>query len=234
MSESPPREAPQARRATRADIPFLAQIEYESTLPPLNQSFWDELVQGTGTSALDFIMAMLETQAGNWGTVEDFWILEVEGQPAAAAAGYLPNPKDYRPLRQSRLGAISQSLSWDEATAALFRDSYQRFWGDNPYPEFLKPQAPWIIETVAVLPQFRGRGLGRAIVQCLLDVGRSQQHSHAGIMVINGNDRARHVYESLGFQPYQTFHAAYYKQQFELAFSGITKFCFDYSHGHIT
>lgn len=43
-------------------------------------------------------------------------------------------------------------------------------------------------------------------------------------MIINGNDLARHTYESLGFQPYETFHAAYFKEQFDLDFPGVTKF----------
>jgi hypothetical protein len=44
-----------ARRATIADIPFLARIEYEASLPPLNQCFWEDILQGTGTSAIQFI-----------------------------------------------------------------------------------------------------------------------------------------------------------------------------------
>lgn len=47
-------------------------------------------------------------------------------------------------------------------------------------------------------------------------------------MVINGNDIARHTYESIGFKPYQTFHAAYFSEQFDFEFPGITKFSFRY------
>lgn len=61
-------------------------------------------------------------------------------------------------------------------------------------PFFLMPHAPWIIENVAVLPAARGRGLGKALLKAVLEEGRSQGHSYAGIMVINGNDRARHTY----------------------------------------
>lgn len=35
------------RKATIADIPFLARIEYEASLPPLNQCFWEGILQGT-------------------------------------------------------------------------------------------------------------------------------------------------------------------------------------------
>jgi ribosomal protein S18 acetylase RimI-like enzyme len=99
-----------------------------------------------------------------------------------------------------------------------------QLWGGDLRPFFLTPQAPWIIETVAVLPEARGRGLGKALLRALLEEGRLQQHSHAGIMVINGNEAARHTYESIGFKPYQTFHADYFTQQFDLEFPGITKF----------
>ncbi len=83
---------------------------------------------------------------------------------------------------------------------------------------------PWIIENVAVLPEARGRGLGKVLLRALLAEGRSQQHSHAGIMLINGNEVARHTYEAIGFKPYETFHATYFTEQFNLEFPGVTKF----------
>jgi hypothetical protein len=43
-------------------------------------------------------------------------------------------------------------------------------------------------------------------------------------MVINGNDVARHTYESIGFKSYQTFHADYFSEQFNIEFPGVTKF----------
>ena len=212
------------RPATTADIPFLARIEYEASLPPLNQCFWEELLQGTGTSALPFIAAKLKAAASNWGNVSDFLVLSEQDQPVAAAAGYVPNPDDYCPLRLSRLGAIADELHWSPATAAAFRDRYLELWGGDLRPDFLTPQAPWIIENVAVLPEARGRGLGKALLNALLQEGKSQQHSHAGIMVINGNDAARHTYESIGFKPYQTFYSHYFSDQVDMEFPGITKF----------
>ncbi len=216
------------RKATIADIPFLARIEYEASLPPLNQCFWEGILHGTETSALQFIEAMLRVGASNWGNVTDFLILEEQG-PVAAAAGYTPNPEDYCPLRLSYLDKIAQDLNWSKEIAIAFRDHYVQFWGGDCRPFFLTPQAPWIIENVAVLPEARGRGLGKVLLRALLEEGRSQQHSHVGIMVINGNDVARHTYESIGFKPYQTFHADYFTDQFNLEFPGITKLglCFN-------
>ena len=207
------------RYGTIADIPFLARIEYEASLPPLNRCFWEDLLEGTDTSALPFIEAMLKAEASNWGDVSDFLILEEEGKPVAAAAGFTPG-EDYRPLCLSRLEAMAPILGWSAATTAIFRDRYEAAFGYDPQPDFLKPQAPWIIETVAVLPEARGRGLGKTLLRALLEEGRSRHHSHAGIMVLNGNDAARHTYESVGFKPYQSFHAEY----FDFEFTGVTKF----------
>jgi len=212
------------RKAKPADIPFLAQIEYEASLPPFDHCFWEDLLEGTGTTALQFIEAELRTEASNWGGVEDFLILETEGKPVAAAAGYVPDTEDYCPLRLSRLEAIAQELSWSTETSSVFLDRYLALWGGDVRPFFLTPQATWIIENVAVLPEVRGRGFGKALLRALLEEGRSQQHEFAGIMVINGNDVARHTYESLGFKPYQTFHADYFSEQFNVEFPGVTKF----------
>jgi GNAT superfamily N-acetyltransferase len=215
------------RKAAIADIPFLARIQYEASLPPLNQCFWEEILGNIETPALQFIGAMLRADACNWGNVANFLILEQQGKPVAAAAGYIPSSEDYCPLRLSGLDAIAQDLNWSKDMTTAFRDRYEQFWGGDCCPIFLTPQAPWIIENVAVLPEARGQGFGKVLLKDLLEEGRSQQHSHAGIMVINGNDVARHLYELIGFKPYQTYHTEYFRAQYNLEFPGVTKFGFD-------
>jgi len=212
------------RKAIIADVPFLARIDYEASLPPLNHCFWEDILEGTQTTALQFIEATLRKDASNWGNVSDYLILEEEGKPVAAAAGYVPNSEDYCPLRLSRLDNIAEELNWSQEITKVFCDRYMELWGGDLRPFFLTPQASWIIESVAVLPEARGRGLGKVLLRALLEEGRSQQHSHAGIMVINGNDVARHTYESVGFRPYLTFHTDYFTQQFNVDFPGVTKF----------
>ncbi|WP_199332090.1 GNAT family N-acetyltransferase [Anabaena lutea] len=108
-------------------------------------------------------------------------------------------------MRLSRLEAIAQELKWSPKTTTAFHNRYMELWGGDLQPFFLTPQASWIIENVAVLPEARGRGFGKALLRALLEKGQSQQHTFAGIMVINGNNVARHTYESIGFKPYQTF-----------------------------
>ncbi len=211
------------RTATDPDIPFLARIIYEASLPPHNHSFWDEMLQESPTSALDFLAAVLKVRASNWGNVEDFLVVEKAGKPVAAAAGYEPSLVDYRPLKLSKMDELAQALDWSPQATSTFQHRYTQFFSDTPRPIFLNPPAPWIIESVAVLPEARGQGIGKTLLQSLLQSGRDQGRSHVGITVINGNDRARRAYESIGFKPYQTFHGDYFREQFGIDFSGVTK-----------
>lgn len=208
------------RKATSIDIPFLAVTSYESSLPPLNHSPWDDILEETGTSGIKFLEALLTASASAWGNVEDFRILEENNKPVAAAAVYLPNQDDYRYLNLSRFADVSKLLRWSDETITKFRLNYEETFGKEPCNIVFKPQAPWIIETVAVIPEARGRGLGKVLLKALLEEGQKQGHSHAGIMIINGNELARRTYESLGFKLYISFGAEY----FDNGFPGLTKF----------
>lgn len=211
------------KTATDSDIAFLARIIYEASLPPHNHSFWDEMLQQSNISALDFLTAVLQVKASNWGNVEDFLIVERAGEPVAAAAGYEPSFEDYRPLKLEKLDELAQALDWSIQEMEAFQQHYLQLFGNHPQPIFFNPQAPWIIESVAVVPEARGQGVGKTLLKSLLKLGREQGRSHVGITVINGNDRARKAYESLGFKPYQTFHGDYFREQFGVEFSGVTK-----------
>ena len=210
---------PRVRPATAKDIPFLAQMEFEASLPPFGRSLWDDLLKETGTDTLTFIRAMFREDASNWGGVSDFLILELDGQPAAACAVFKPQdtPPSVGSFNLERLDQVAWSLSWSRDTTDAFRAAYEKAWGDDT--TFLKPQADLIIETVAVAPDHRGKGLGTALMHAAFDRGRALDAESIGIMVIHGNDTAQALYEK-HFKPYATFHAAYFNDEFP----GLTKY----------
>lgn len=212
------------RLANAADVPFLAHIVYEASLPPENHSFWDDLLQDSSTESEEFIAAMLRTRATHWSQIDDFMIVERESQPVAAASIYAATEDDYRPIRLDQMNQIAQVLGWSGQTEAAFCDRYLQFLGDDPKPFFFKPQAPWILEYVAVVAEARGQGIGKFLLRSLLEQARQKEQFHVGIMVINGNDRAYNTYESMGFRPYETLYADYFNNNFGIEFLGFTKF----------
>lgn len=211
-------ESHSVRLAASADAPFLARMVFEASLSPFDRSFWDDLLKETGTGALDFLEAMLREGAANWGAIEDFIILEVDGTPAAACAVFAPDEQVLEgPLNLRKLDQVSNALSWRPDVAAAFHAAYQRVWDAGA--DFLKPQADVIIESVAVASDFRGRGLGDALMDAAFSRAREKRSASLGVMVVHGNDAAKALYEKY-FEPYVTYHAAYFDHEFP----GLTKF----------
>ncbi|MBK9751553.1 MAG: GNAT family N-acetyltransferase [Chloroflexi bacterium] len=65
----------------------------------------------------------------------------------------------------------------------------------------------WIIANVAVHPDYRGRGIARQLMQASMDMIRKRGHATTTVLQVeDGNDVARHLYESLGFTADRTFH----------------------------
>ena len=59
---------------------------------------------------------------------------------------------------------------------------------------------------IVVRPEFRGRGLGRAITRALMDWGRRQGAETAYLQVFDGNRVALALYESLNFRSGYAYH----------------------------
>ena len=208
------------RAATVADIPFLAKMDIEASLPPLGVTFWDHHLENTGTDALTFVEAMLREEASNWGNVSDFIVMESEGIPVATCAVFRPETLPEAgegPLNLTKLDQVADALSWSETTTNAFLDAYQIVWGGDG--NYMAPQAELIIETVAVSPDHRGKGLGTALMHAAFARGRELEAESIGIGVIHGNDGAQALYEK-HFEPYAT----YWPASFDHKFPGITKY----------
>ena len=55
---------------------------------------------------------------------------------------------------------------------------------------------------IALFQKFTGLGLGRIMLTNLLEFIKAQGYEQVELIVIEGNDRARHLYESVGFKEY--------------------------------
>ncbi len=61
------------------------------------------------------------------------------------------------------------------------------------------PRGEAVIELVGVDPEWRGRGIGRRLVQSAIAIARAARRKAVSLEVVWGNTRARRLYESLGF-----------------------------------
>jgi ribosomal protein S18 acetylase RimI-like enzyme len=75
-------------------------------------------------------------------------------------------------------------------------------------PEALAIERPLEVETVAVLPTARGRGIGTALMDAVDAWARERGIEHLTLSVRTNNDGARRLYERRGFHPvYETMYA---------------------------
>lgn len=219
MIDTPTTQNLQVRRATRADIPFIAWCNYEASSPAPNFCYWDPLLEGLNTDTMAFIQAIFHADALAWGRAEDFFIVFDNETPIAGASGFMMDSQDYRPLRLDKLPVVAKSLGWTDDMLEQFLHGYTAVWSD-PHDTTLAPSAPWIIECVAVVPEYRGRGVAKHLMRALLAEGTRLGATHAGISVTMGNDAAQRVYEGVGFQMYMTYGSEY----FDGAFPGTIKY----------
>jgi ribosomal protein S18 acetylase RimI-like enzyme len=56
------------------------------------------------------------------------------------------------------------------------------------------------IPNISFIPEYRGRGLGRALITLALDRFRENGLTHARIETLTQNDVGNHLYQSLGFR----------------------------------
>ncbi len=215
---SPP-QLTTVRPARRNDLAFVAWCNREATSPTPGFCYWDPLLEGTGTPTATFLEAAYALDALAWGKVEDFLLVEAGGVLLAGGSGFTMRETDYRPLDLGRLPEVAERLGWNADTLAAFRADYERVWSDR-LDDTLAPQAPWILECIAVVPEARGRRLTVPLLSALLDEGRRRGHTTAGISVTTGNVPAQRAYERAGFGLYIAYGADY----FGGAFPGTTKY----------
>lgn len=74
----------------------------------------------------------------------------------------------------------------------------------EPYPPYVRSEtaAFGYVAELYVVPTWRGRGVGRALIGAVGAHFRDQGHKHIMIGALAGNGDARTAYEALGFRPY--------------------------------
>ncbi len=102
-------------------------------------------------------------------------MIEYEGQVAGALIGY-------------HIGKEPEPISPD--MPAMFRPLQEL--------ENLAPDT-WYVNVLAVLPEFRGEGLGTRLLDCADEIGTSVGAKGMSVIVSDSNTGARRLYEKCGY-----------------------------------
>jgi len=211
---------PVVRTATAEDSRFLAEIMYQSMLPGVGRGVFDSALAETGVDPIDFNEALLLAGASNWGQIEDFLVLDAPGAPrAGAAAAYLSDRSDRRPLTGQGFEAVAEQLAWPRETARSFWRSYVGSFGlFGDAPQLAQP-APYVLEYISVREALRRRGFCQLLLGAHLDRARALGHRQVAVSAMFGNEPALAAYLRAGFRE----HARLGAEAFGGAFPGMVR-----------
>ena len=107
-------------------------------------------------------------------------IAEVDGIVAGAIVGY--DGAELQPLREGTFTVLRECIGRVPAIA----DETEA--------------GEYYLDSIAVLPEFRGRGIGSALISALCDKAFAEGHSCVGLIVDYDNPQAEKLYTSMGFE----------------------------------
>jgi GNAT superfamily N-acetyltransferase len=183
------RAMPTIRPATEADAPFLALCSLIASRAHIDWGPYDVLFPAPDAVLLARLERLARAPAPSFHHWSRRFIAELDGQPAASISTYTAGAA----ADEALLAALVTAFSPAELALIAARQA-EIAGGRTPFPD-----GAWVLELVATLPEARGNGLARALIEHALDVGRHADHTIAAISYEIGNPAGR-LYDAAGFQ----------------------------------
>jgi ribosomal protein S18 acetylase RimI-like enzyme len=181
------------RRARIDDARFIARTILSAQRGHVSRGWFDIALDWPEPRCLAFVERLATAQSQSWWHVSQFILAEVEGEPAAGLCA-MPATGTVSAGRSAITEVAERSGLNATETAAIFRrGAYAAScWVQGG-------EADWLIEHVASLPMYRGRGLVQALIDHALLTGKSAGFARASISFLIGNEAAQRCYAKAGF-----------------------------------
>jgi ribosomal protein S18 acetylase RimI-like enzyme len=183
------------RDAVREDAEFIAWVMLTAFRSHLERGLWDLVVGDDEKEVLRFLEHLATTSRPHWSHYSAFLIAEVDGEKAAALAGYFDRELGMHALSEV-MPEVNRAVGRSEADV---RAGVERAGSISLVGSEHGPNA-WVVENVATRPEFRRRGLVDRLLCEMLERGRRRDATSAEIGVLIGNDSAQRAYQKNGFK----------------------------------
>lgn len=182
------------RQAQRGDADFLAWVMLTASRSHLKRGMWDLIIGADSQECLRYLARPAMTEPRSLYHSENFVIVEIDTQPAAALCGFEMRSDTWALVAEAMV-AVRRDLGWTPGNVAAWEQRVAPIW--TCFPD--DAGADWIIENVATKPKHRGQGAASTLVDEVLRTGTERGHRLAQITTYIGNDCARSVYKKSGF-----------------------------------
>lgn len=182
------------RAARPKDASFLAWVIITSGRAHVQRGIWEVILGGTEEECLAFLQKLVVTKTPHLFHYSCFIVAEVDGRPVAALGGYDPRSLGYPALRRAIVEVVHKpGMSEPDKAASARSEKVLCCIPDEV-------EGAWVIDSVAVVPEFRRQGIVSRLLERILAKGRKQGFRRAQINMYIGNTPAQKAYEKHGFK----------------------------------
>ncbi|HKJ15135.1 MAG: GNAT family N-acetyltransferase [Desulfobulbaceae bacterium] len=184
------------RQATQEDAIFLAKNIIIAGRAHVKKGIWEVVLGGTEEECEAFLHHISVTKIPHLFHYSCYLITEIAGiGPIGGLGGYDPRVSGYHALQQA-IPEVFKKLNLSKQT---FKDSQERSLRILAcLPKEI--EGAWVIDSVAVLPEHRGKGVAEMLLNKILERGKRQGHLQAQINMYIGNEPALNLYRKFGFE----------------------------------
>jgi ribosomal protein S18 acetylase RimI-like enzyme len=187
------RSAITIRPACPEDAGFIARNILSSQRGPFPRGWFDIALGWHEPQCLAFVECIAIAPTQSWWHITQFIVAEIEGEPAASLCALPAEGTEAAARAAIQEVATAIGLSAVDLKAIFRRGAY----GANCWVQ--GGEGDWLIEHVATLPEYRGRGLVQGLIDHALAAGRAAGFKQASISFLIGNEAAERCYAKAGF-----------------------------------
>jgi len=196
------------RYAKREDALFLAQCIFIAGRAHVQKGIWEIVLDCDEEACLAFLEAVTVTDVPHLFHYTSSIVAEDgRGELVGSLAGHDPLVKGYQALQQ----AISEVVKKLQCSAAMQGNSTSQ--SDKILacmPQVI--EGAWVIDSVAILPSARGKGVAGELLVRVLEEGKQQGHRLAQVNMYIGNEPALNLYRKYGFEVVEEKRDPYFEQ----------------------
>jgi len=183
------------RNARREDALFLARSILIAGRAHVKKGIWEMILGLPEEQCFLFLQSIAITDPPHLFHYSCYFIAETSDKtPAGSLGGYNPKLMGYQALQQA-ISAVYKKLQLPEKISCEVNDRAARIMACLPK----ELDNTWVIDSVATLPEYRGRGIAESLLCQVLNEGKKQGHKLSQVNMYIGNEPALRLYLKMGF-----------------------------------
>ena len=195
------------RRASPKDAPFLAKAILIAGRAHVQKGIWEVILGGSEEECLSFLQRLAITKILHLFHYTCYFIAELKNEPVATLGGYNPQLSGYQALQRA-IPEVMRKLHLPPQGFQAAEERSSKLLACLPQ----EIDGAWVIDSVATVPEYRGRGIAQHLLKAVLDEGKNQGHTVAQINMYIGNEPALNLYKKFGFKVIKEKRDAFFEQ----------------------